>query len=234
MGLFVRKSHDDCIEEMLAENNVFEGIKCEAVFPNKQLQIATSSGLKKGAATLAFGLVGLAATSSVKHEEKKRKIITTFQIVEKGIVFKKATMNGEDLRIPYENIIKVELLNKNIASVKAGAFNKPLSNSKPKPYAFKILLLKNQEIKVFLNHLELYSKSYFLNHIANIINKRAMGAQFEESGWGLEYATAEPTETTQESNSLMDDLERLANLYEKGLLTDDEFAAMKKKLIEGG
>ena len=31
----------------------------------------------------------------------------------------------------------------------------------------------------------------------------------------------------------MDDLERLANLYEKGLLTDDEFAAMKNKLIEG-
>ena len=108
MGFFDNKTKEDYIEEMLADNNVFEGIKCEAIFPNKQLQIGTSSGKKKGLATLAFGLVGLAATSGVKHEEKKRRLKTTFQIVEKGIVFKKATMNGEDLRIPYENIIKTE------------------------------------------------------------------------------------------------------------------------------
>lgn len=56
--------------------------------------------------------------------------------------------------------------------------------------------------------------------------------QYEEEGWGLEHATAEPQETKQESGSLMDELERLGNMYEKGLLTDDEFAAMKKKLIE--
>jgi len=31
----------------------------------------------------------------------------------------------------------------------------------------------------------------------------------------------------------MDELERLGNMYEKGLLTDEEFTAMKKKLIEG-
>ncbi|WP_346661968.1 SHOCT domain-containing protein [uncultured Methanobrevibacter sp.] len=30
----------------------------------------------------------------------------------------------------------------------------------------------------------------------------------------------------------MDELERLG-MYEKGLLTDEEFATMKKKLIEG-
>lgn len=37
-----------------------------------------------------------------------------------------------------------------------------------------------------------------------------------------------------ENNSLINELERLSGMYEKGLLTDDEFAAMKKKLIEGG
>ena len=31
----------------------------------------------------------------------------------------------------------------------------------------------------------------------------------------------------------MDELERLGNMYEKGLLTDDEFATMKMKLIDG-
>lgn len=30
----------------------------------------------------------------------------------------------------------------------------------------------------------------------------------------------------------MDELERLGNMYKEGLLTDEEFAAMKKKLIE--
>lgn len=31
----------------------------------------------------------------------------------------------------------------------------------------------------------------------------------------------------------MDELERLANLYEKGLLTDEEFASMKNMVIRG-
>lgn len=34
-------------------------------------------------------------------------------------------------------------------------------------------------------------------------------------------------------NSIIDDLQRLVDIYKEGLLTDEEFAAMKKKLIEG-
>ena len=71
------------------------------------------------------------------------------------------------------------------------------------------------------------------NHILNTLNQRACGAQYEEAGWGLEHATAEPQETKPESGSLMDELERLGNMYKEGLLTDEEFATMKKKLIEG-
>ena len=69
----------------------------------------------------------------------------------------------------------------------------------------------------------------------DVLNERACGAQFEEAGWGLEHGINEQSEpeTKQESNFLMDELERLGNMYEKGLLTDEEFAAMKKKLIEG-
>ena len=206
-------------------------MKCKAIFPNKQLQIATSSGRKKGLATLAFGLVGLAATNGIKHEEKKRQLITTLQIVEKGIVFKKATMDGEDLRIPYENIIKTEKFNPSTLKIKTGAFNMGKINMSPN--GFKILLLKNQEISINLNMLNLYSQSYFIKHITNVIDQRACGAQYEEAGWGLEHATAEPQETKNETSSLMDELERLGNMYEKGLLTDDEFATMKKKLIDG-
>ena len=231
MGFFDNKSKEDYIEEMLVYNNVFEGIRCEAIFPNKQLQIASSSGKKKGLATLAFGLVGLAATSGVKHEEKKRKLITTFQIVDKGVVFKKATMNGEDLRIPYENIIKSEKIDVKPMKVKVAGFNKRSVNMPPT--SFKILLLKNQEIVINLNNLKLYSSSYFINHITNVINERACGAQYEEAGWGLEHATAEPQEVKEESGSLMDELERLGNMYKEGLLTEEEFGLAKKKLLGG-
>lgn len=40
-------------------------------------------------------------------------------------------------------------------------------------------------------------------------------------------------EKTQEPHSLMDELERLGNMYKEGLLTDEEFAVMKKKIIKG-
>ncbi len=45
-----------------------------------------------------------------------------------------------------------------------------------------------------------------------------------ETNGGLENTTTEPQESKQESNSLMDELERLRNMYEKGLLTDEEFS----------
>lgn len=57
--------------------------------------------------------------------------------------------------------------------------------------------------------------------------------QFDEIGFDFDYVTAEPQELQQESESLINELERIGNMYEKGLLTDEEFAVMKKKLIEG-
>lgn len=222
MGLFNSKklSKEEEIEEIISENNIFEGIKCEVIFPNQQLKIATHRGITKGVATLAFGLVGLAATSGIKTSEEKRKIKTVFQVVKNGIVFKQATMNGEDLRIPYENII-------NANSIKNGK-------------GVRIKLLKNQDIDI--NHIWLYKMPinmgliiHLIDHIVNVINERAKGLEYEESGWGLEHAAKEQSEpeTKQEINSLMDELERLGNMYEKGLLTDEEFTAIKKKLIGG-
>ena len=200
--------------DVLNEFNVFEGILCEVEFPNKQLKIGTHSGLTKGVATLTFGLIGLAATSGIKHNEEKRKFETIFQIVDKGIVFKNATMDSKDLRIPYSNIISATLDDDSYSN------------------RFYINLLENQKI-----NLRLFRTSYFkivINHVLKIVNERACGAQYEETGWGLEHATKEQTdpENKQENNSLMDELERLGNMYEKGLLTDEEFTAMKKKLIE--
>lgn len=215
MGLLdnFRKSDEEIKEEALMEYNIFEGIFAWVRFPDKQLKVGTYSGLAKGAATLAFGLIGLAATSGVKQKEEFRELKTTFQIVEKGLVFKNATLDGKDLRIPYDNVICAEW---------------------DKEDDFVITLLENQEISIFFsNFRKIEFRKFVVQHVIDIINQRACGAQYEEAGWGLEHATAEPQETKQESGSLMDELERLGNMYKEGLLTDDEFAAMKKKLIEG-
>ena len=210
MGLFGNKKTDEEIyEEILSEYNIFEGIECEVQLPEKHLT-NKYDGLSKSVASLTLGLVGYAATSGQK--EVYRKFKTVFQVAEKGIILKNEGDRGSDLRIPYEEVVKAEIYEK-------------------QTFRVFIRLLKNQYILITLN---LMTKPEFLrDHIIKTINERACGAQYEEAGWGLEHGTAEPTETKKESSSLMDELERLGNMYEKGLLTDEEFAAMKKKLIEG-
>ena len=206
-------------DNVISTYNVFEGIKFKVIFPSKELKIVTHSGLTKGAATFVFGIVGLAATSSIKSEKDNKILNTVFQIADKGIVFKRATDEGKDLRIPFENIVDA-----NDIQMDNGPIN-----------VINIILLENQKITILVSSSKLMpsEERILKNHIMNIIKERACGAQYEEAGWGLEHATAELQETKHESNSLMDELERLGNMYEKGLLTDEEFAAMKKKLIEG-
>ena len=69
-----------------------------------------------------------------------------------------------------------------------------------------------------------------------MVNERATGAENEEAGWGLE-STNEDTllesSTPQiEENDSTSELEKIVDMYTKGLLTDEEFAAMKQKIIE--
>ena len=219
MGLFSsditpEEREQQRIEQTLSDYNIFEGIECEVIFPEKQLKTSGSSGKKKGLATLAFGIIGWAATSGTSQNEENRIVTTIFQIVDNGIVFKNASMDGSDLRIPYDEIINMEVIDSKSAIIGI------------------ITLLKNK--KIIIDPKRGYSQGkIILNHTSSILNERACGAQYEEVGWGLDHATAEPQETKQESGSLMDELERLGNMYKKGLLTDEEFALAKKKLLEG-
>ena len=203
------------IEDTLAEFNIFEGFECEVIFPEKQLKTTGSSGTKKGLATLAFGVIGWAATSGTSQNEENRIVTTIFQVVEKGIVFKNGSMDGSDIRIPYDEIINMEV----VQPERSGIIG-------------IITLLKNKRI-IINPKIGFLRGEIILEHTSNILNERACGAQYEESGWGLEHGTAEPPKTKRENGSLMDELERLGNMYEKGLLSDEEFATMKKKLIEG-
>ena len=72
--IVLEKSDEEIKEEALMEYNIFEGIFVWVRFPDKQLKVGTYSGLAKGAATLAFGLIGLAATSGVKQKEEFREL----------------------------------------------------------------------------------------------------------------------------------------------------------------
>ena len=60
MGLFdnFKKSDEEKIDEALTKYNIFEGIECEVTFPDTQLKITTHGGVTRGAATLAFGIIG--------------------------------------------------------------------------------------------------------------------------------------------------------------------------------
>ena len=219
MALFggKKKSEEELMEEALEKCNIFEGLMCRVTFPDTEIRLNTQSGWVKGAATLTLGIIGLAATSGFKQEEKNRQLVTTIQVVDKGIVFKKAAKDKKDLRIPYGDIV----------SAKRDPNDQDI---------IIIQLIENQDIKIMFfmgKGTSLKQDFYVENHFINVINERACGDQYEEKGWGLEHATAEPTEVKQESNSLLDELERLGNMYKEGLLTDEEFVAMKKKLIGG-
>ena len=202
-------------EEVLGKYNVFEGIECTAVLPEKQLKTSGKSGATKGLATFAFGFVGLAATSGTSQNEENREIKTIFQVVNKGIVFKNGCIQGNDLRIPYEEIVKMEVITPK---------NKYQSNFG------LITLLENKRIILNSDIDEKESANIVMNHINDIINQRANGIKFEEPGWGLDsHKTADNNKDIKhELNYLI----CLKNMYEEGLLTDEEFTAMKKKLIE--
>lgn len=221
----LRRKKEEKINNIRSEFNIYEGIECVVLFPQEELVLKSHGGVTRGAATLGFGLVGLAATGGVKQKKQKVRKKTSLQIADKGVVFKKVTDEGKDLRIPYDNII---------------SFTTHIQQIRKKEVVFKgqyeLLLLENQSIIVGLSlkkdNLEVISQD-----LVDIINERATGKDNEEDGWGLDYANDKSSterdndEIPTESISTTDELEKIIQMYEKGLLTDEEFVAMKKKII---
>ena len=202
-------------EKTLSNYNIFEGVECNVILPEKQLKTSGKSGATKGAATLAFGFVGLAATSGTSQNEENRNIRTIIQVVDKGIVFKNGSMDGSDIRIPYNQIIKMELFGEK-------------SNNQG-----LLTLLRNKRVIIVPKLLDKKQSEIILTHLMNIINERASGIKYEDPGWGLETERIDSdSELVRLDNSQVSELERLANLFDKGFLTDDEFKNMKKKIIE--
>lgn len=218
MGLFdnTEEKHDKNLQKVLKRKNIYEGIKCIVTLPDEELIIKSTGAFTKGLATASMGLVGLAATSGVSQERRQIQKFSMMQITEKGVVFKKAGKDKKDLRVPYEDIIGAEHID-------------GLLHDKREIF---IYLLENQEIKVQINYVrgihESRDTKLLRDHIIDIINENARGKDYEESGWGLESNQESQNPT---SNDDINELERLANMYNQGLLTEEEFHAMKQKII---
>ena len=155
-------------EDTLERYNVFEGIKCNVMLPEKQLKTSSKSGTTKGLATFAFGFLGYAAASGTSQNEENRQVETILQIVNNGIVFKNANMDGSDLRIPYGEIISMVVPQDDKENVGI------------------ITLLQNKLIIIEPKGL-IKAKLIVLNHISNILNERSYGIKNEVPGWGLEF-----------------------------------------------
>ena len=206
------------INKSLEKYNIFEGVKVRAIFPEKEVVIKSHGGLTKGVATLTFGLAGLGATSGLKQKKQNKTIDTIFQIVKKGVVFKKAADNGKDLRIPYDNIVKA-YKDTGLVQINNKLF---------------IQLLENQKITLLVSASMRHNEN-IRDYLIEILNERATGVENEEAGWGLDSANTKTLSESQpiqvEETNSTNELEKIIDMYKKGLLTDEEFAAMKKKII---
>ena len=200
-------------KQTLEENNVFEGIECEVILPEKQLKTSSKSGTTKGLATLAFGFLGYAAASGTSQNEENRQVETILQIVDNGIVFKNANMDGSDLRIPYGEIVKMMV-----------------PEDKKNNQTVGIITLLQNKIILVIPKGNASTKSILLDYIWEIINEKAYGVENEEPGWGL------PSEhkggKVSYDNSDISKLERISVLYEKGHLNEQEFKRIKNRILE--
>ena len=226
MGLFNRRSKEEKeqeeTEKILSVYDVHKGVTAHVIFPEKELKIKTQNPAMKGMAAWSWGIVGLAMTSNVKTEEKRKELKTIIQVAEKGIVIKNAQSDGRDLRIPFANIVRAtddKMVN--------GVFSDYL----------RLILLENQIIQVSLlsrSKVTMKKAKKIVNkEFIDSINAKASGAQHEEIGWGLDYAENNAAETSENATKTdTDELKEIMKMYQDGLLTEDEFAAMKKKIIE--
>lgn len=121
--------------------------------------VATGAGVLVGG--LAGGMIGYALSSGTKT--KKKSIDTDIRVADKGIVISKATDEGSDLKIPWEDIINMEegmrMINETILNLKNGIEIKITAPSSP---------------GFLFSH-------YYIDEFINYVNEHAKGQP--EQGW---------------------------------------------------
>lgn len=212
-----REKQEEKKFKAIREHNIFSGVKANIIFPEKEIKLKyVDNTITRGFATRYFGIWGLAIGDEIKQEEENRSVTTLLQVVEKGIVLKNASRDGKDLRIPYESIICVEKRNQFL----------------------DLILLENQviNIKFDFGMFSLSTKEFVDGYFMEIINSRACGKQFEEDGWGLEHEDSGNNLNSDSNLKNYDDADELLKwyeLYEKGVITSEEFQQKKNEIMDG-
>ena len=152
------------VKEVADKYDIREGTTVTVITPETEIITKnTSSDLMKTMATLNCGVAGYAMTSGKKTVEQNKKIKTILKVVPKGIVFEKASNDGKDIRIPWDNIVK--------------------TSRKAKPLYFNIHLIENQEFEIWVKPLKRDNSeaNALAEHLARVINENA--TRVEEEGW---------------------------------------------------
>lgn len=76
-----------------------------------------------------------------------------------------------------------------------------------------------------------YAEAEQNERIANLEQQQTAGQYQQPQDQPRQYQQQQPTPATAAAPSMLDQLDQLATLHERGALTDDEFAAAKAKLL---
>lgn len=174
----INKTKDDILQELIISGLEFDYYTGETITQTHTKN--THGAFTKGAATAAFGLVGLAATSGINQEttSELEKIPVNLKFKKNGILLESARNVGL-MKIPWEEISQC---------VKSG--NLILTSGheltlKPRYSQFKQLFLKNYT-KKYISRLNVdgknvsYTNDLILQYI-ELVNERAKGNK--DDGW---------------------------------------------------
>ena len=200
-------------------------------------------GLTKGVATLGFGLVGLAATSGVKQTTATKKVLQKgkythrkITIKDKYVVLKTYEDNSADpyFKIGSDNITKVVFNWEDIHSFDDEhyfIFNTGETLKCPTPDVtewmaigvMRVLGTTNLDYNYNLNQewkgkLEIDVTKIFFDLIRDKIDE-------------CSNDKLPNNEENAVNNLNVDELEKIMKMYQDGLLTDEEFMAMKQNII---
>ena len=162
----IKKANDEfelVVTEVSEKYNIREGIDVTVITPEIEIITKnTSSDLMRTLATINWGIAGYAMTSGKKTVEQNKKIETKIKVVPNGVVFDKASDDGKDIRIPWDNIVKT---------------------SRSKQLYFNLHLIENQEVEIWINPYKKGKKeaNALAEYLARVINQNATG--IEEDGW---------------------------------------------------
>lgn len=188
------------------KNCVFDfdyGIKCNVRMPPREV-VSSSGGLTKGAATLGFGLVGMAATSGTKTKVKTEyKPNIRVAVKNQGLILYKAAPDKSNVNIDWNMIADCEY--KGDKFVRTEDCN--------------IIFVNGHRMGIIANTK--HNKKDAGKQLYELIQNNMCGG--ETDAW----------KNTPEENtaSNADELLKWHELYEKGAISQEEFEAKKKELL---